>query len=429
MRKSLRTLAIVALTALPFAASAQLTIKPVWVNGVENDVPNPIPGLDADWDKPTPTHKSEATATRFGVGKDGKIIVNNHMENALMAWDGKQLTKYFELPAVTTDKWNGTALSTDDAGNLILNFNFTDATGSVTKWAVLDKDNKLTEVTLSTPLSELNLNGRLDIISHIVGDVTSEKGGIGYSTIKGTDHLVMFHFKGDGTKVTSLTAKASSVVPNLEVLYSTNGIQTEVYQAACKYLTIDEILASSTPENEFYLAVGCSGGKAPSFNEGILANFNGTEYAPLTIGNVGYGSTATMMLGGEKYIIRNYSENPGGSNVMTFGIYDMNQNLVASWTNCELIDGFGSETFTVEAVDANTANIYVYVAIGQVGGKGAYGGMFTVTTGDAGFADIINDNDAPAVYYNLQGVRVSNPDNGIYIVRRGNKVAKELIRK
>lgn len=40
----------------------------------------------------------------------------------------------------------------------------------------------------------------------------------------------------------------------------------------------------------------------------------------------------------------------------------------------------------------------------------------------------IEDTDAPAVYYNLQGVQVANPENGIYIVRRGNKVTKEIIR-
>lgn len=41
----------------------------------------------------------------------------------------------------------------------------------------------------------------------------------------------------------------------------------------------------------------------------------------------------------------------------------------------------------------------------------------------------VEEANGPAVYYNLQGVQVANPDNGIYIVRRGNKVTKELIRK
>ena len=32
------------------------------------------------------------------------------------------------------------------------------------------------------------------------------------------------------------------------------------------------------------------------------------------------------------------------------------------------------------------------------------------------------------VYYNLQGVQVENPSNGIYIVKRGNKVTKQYIK-
>lgn len=52
----------------------------------------------------------------------------------------------------------------------------------------------------------------------------------------------------------------------------------------------------------------------------------------------------------------------------------------------------------------------------------------------SGIENIVTDGavdttDAPAHYYNLQGVEVKNPDNGVYIVRRGNTVTKEYIRK
>lgn len=54
------------------------------------------------------------------------------------------------------------------------------------------------------------------------------------------------------------------------------------------------------------------------------------------------------------------------------------------------------------------------------------------TKSASGIDDIVVDQpadaDAPAVYYNLQGVQVANPSTGIYIVRRGNKVTKELVR-
>lgn len=48
----------------------------------------------------------------------------------------------------------------------------------------------------------------------------------------------------------------------------------------------------------------------------------------------------------------------------------------------------------------------------------------------AGISDIAvdNDADAPAVYYNLQGVRIANPEAGIFIVRKGNKVTKQIIK-
>jgi hypothetical protein len=38
------------------------------------------------------------------------------------------------------------------------------------------------------------------------------------------------------------------------------------------------------------------------------------------------------------------------------------------------------------------------------------------------------DPNAPVEYYNLQGVRVSNPENGIYIRRQGNKATKVVIK-
>lgn len=44
-------------------------------------------------------------------------------------------------------------------------------------------------------------------------------------------------------------------------------------------------------------------------------------------------------------------------------------------------------------------------------------------------ADSIDiDNNTPAVYYNLQGVEVTNPENGIFIKKQGNKVTKVYIK-
>lgn len=48
---------------------------------------------------------------------------------------------------------------------------------------------------------------------------------------------------------------------------------------------------------------------------------------------------------------------------------------------------------------------------------------------DSAVNDItVEDNNAPVEYYNLQGVRVQQPTNGLYITRQGNKVSKVVIR-
>ena len=40
---------------------------------------------------------------------------------------------------------------------------------------------------------------------------------------------------------------------------------------------------------------------------------------------------------------------------------------------------------------------------------------------------VIENNDCAMEYYNLQGVRVSNPENGIFIRRQGNKISKIIL--
>ncbi len=55
--------------------------------------------------------------------------------------------------------------------------------------------------------------------------------------------------------------------------------------------------------------------------------------------------------------------------------------------------------------------------------------MTVTLSNPTGVTDItVSGDEAPAVYYNLMGIRVDNPSNGIYIVRRGDKVTKEYVK-
>ena len=46
-----------------------------------------------------------------------------------------------------------------------------------------------------------------------------------------------------------------------------------------------------------------------------------------------------------------------------------------------------------------------------------------------GVDDIVSDDaNAPVEYYNLQGVRVANPESGLYIRVQGKKATKVLVK-
>lgn len=44
-----------------------------------------------------------------------------------------------------------------------------------------------------------------------------------------------------------------------------------------------------------------------------------------------------------------------------------------------------------------------------------------------GIDAITTEENAPVEYYDLQGVRITNPTAGLYIVKQGKKVSKQLI--
>ena len=52
----------------------------------------------------------------------------------------------------------------------------------------------------------------------------------------------------------------------------------------------------------------------------------------------------------------------------------------------------------------------------------------TFTSDKAGISDITADDNAEVEYYRLDGVKVSEPSNGIFIRRQGNKVTKVIVK-
>ena len=48
--------------------------------------------------------------------------------------------------------------------------------------------------------------------------------------------------------------------------------------------------------------------------------------------------------------------------------------------------------------------------------------------GATGVVEMVVETEAPVEYFNMQGMRVENPENGIFIRRQGNKATKVRVK-
>lgn len=85
--------------------------------------------------------------------------------------------------------------------------------------------------------------------------------------------------------------------------------------------------------------------------------------------------------------------------------------------------------FNYRNTNAWTGNIMSFLAGGVTGQSVAFDAVYFYNYKSNGIEDISIDNaTAPVEYYNLQGVRVENPTEGLYIRRQGSSVAKILVK-
>lgn len=109
------------------------------------------------------------------------------------------------------------------------------------------------------------------------------------------------------------------------------------------------------------------------------------------------------------------------------------QLMNSSWTDQEAAstsktnnDGTVTYTFTLTPAIIAAVNKNKEVIINS---NGKLLSLFYPAEGESSIADIeLNADDAPVEFFNLQGVRVENPESGLYIRRQGNKVSKVIIR-
>lgn len=125
--------------------------------------------LTLDWSHTTDI--PAAANARWGTGFDGKVWTNDKSVQHLIYWDETGKT---ELQTGT----NGTAISVDDAGNILINSGFPNAASS-TAFYILPAGGDAVQ-TLTVTMPDGATSGRMDFMGRANGNILSEEGGAIY---------------------------------------------------------------------------------------------------------------------------------------------------------------------------------------------------------------------------------------------------------
>ncbi len=270
-----------------------------------------------------------------------------------------------------------------------------------------------TENTYEVWNARLDINGSDMLVAYTgIGELSYQGGVLDLKQEKSTPMFIFSTFKDGKFVANKLVPTADAMIKSFNAVAGVKIIGGNGYIAGRKYNVTTEL----KDENEVEIY----------FNEAFVATVPALDVANTTI------KAATIMEGDFYYQISDAAFTANGDIYMTSECYY--QNAVNGHLKGEFAGNGVTYVYAADAISATdykataaaaSASSLVFATVGDTGvdytlyGDNSAAGIDDITVGD---------DNAPAVYYNLQGVQVANPDNGIYIVRRGNKVTKQLVK-
>lgn len=270
--------------------------------------------LTLDWSHTTDI--PAAANARWGTGFDGKVWTNDKSVQHLIYWDETGKT---ELQIGT----NGTAISVDDAGNILINSGFPNVDSSTAFQILPAGGDALQPLTVTMPANATA--GRMDFMGRANGNILSEEGGAIYLCPQNSTAVAKI-FIANGVQVPE---KSKSFA--VETAGGTDGVAQPL---------------DNNPENDNYVA-------CPNRT---LKGFIG--YTNVGANNTAAGDVVT--LNGVTYSIE-----PTGTDYCDgFQIVDRSTDKVVATHEEEYSTAAArpnQNALTAEKVDEYTANIYQYV--------------------------------------------------------------------
>ncbi len=337
--------------------------------------------LTQDWAH-TSGHLTANTNTRWATGFDGKIYINDHANTSLYYWDVNGLTNTGIASAA------GTAITSDDAGNIIVSTSMYGAGNTALK-VLAAGGTAFQDLTLTMP--DGVTADQMQYLGPVVGNILNANGGIMFLFPKGATSVAKFYIQYGEQKAqrgipVGITADTQSFVVPLEDNMG------------------DNFAVRVRGNKHFYHNDGTSFVAYP--DNGINTTQGGTFFT----------------LNGTLYAV----EPIGAAYVDAFQIVDITNNKIVATHNAQFSTPAtpsgtpNANCISAEEIDNYTVKLYQYV-------PGQLAAQYTFSLTTTGAEDAVIENEAPVEYYNLQGIKVVNPSNGIFIKKQGNKVSKVLL--
>ena len=342
--------------------------------------PTPPSGLTLIWEQKftSPASSDARFATGFGTAVYAAQKATADAPGKILKYTKDGVTTFATVEGM------GAAISSDDAGNILVNKGFP-GVGSSTGWVIIEPDGTQHELTIELP-SGIEAC-RVDQVGRVVGNMMSADGA--YFFIAGNAQTAVAAIKiVNGAQDTS----ASAASPTVAVTMNTSTL------AQPMFATVEETEDWVDPSTAFY-----------SRNRGL-----NTIYSWMDDGSEQFAMDNAFGAGGnEGFDVFNYGNDLYG----VVSLARTSEFTLRNITKGEQVASAGSASdavshqfraYTVRRESNGQYGIYVWNA-----GFSAQYYTFGVTGVDGIAGDA---TEVAATYYNLQGVRVANPTAGqIYI--------------
>lgn len=395
MKLSLRNImlaAAVVAVAAPAIAAETVTVK-------------------TDWYKTYTTNRNES---RFGAGFGGKVYFNDKANGKVMTIDKDgNVEEYAAVEGL------GTGIAIDDAGNVLVNTGFPGAVSGSNFVIISAADKSQTALTLDINKENAGLAAaRVDQLGRVAGNLLSDEGAFFFITMNGAPTVTTIFVQNGAQAMGDLSYLMSEPAP----------ISMNTSTCAQPLFDFDTLVGMGDDARKAGFAVRNRGNQKVYY-------YDGTDW--LT-----FGAPATTTSGTEGFDVftigdKSYSINPVK---MTFNyenafeIADEDGNTIFNSVNdggvpvaCETggqsFGSYNARPVYNEAGEVEKVEIYQWYGANN---NNCLAAMFTVSK-TQGVNDVIAaDAEVAPVYYNLQGVRVANPANGLYIKVAGEKPPRFL---